>query len=88
MTTTKTYILEVQRLYPNLNPEENGEYKHVSCMNICFGTEKDAANYYNFHNPHMRKLDRSSLISDRDPITNLRYVITRYHGQHKSISPF
>jgi hypothetical protein len=54
------YILEAQRFNVNghtIYPEWNGKFEHIGYMNKLFRTKKEASEYYNQFNPHMRLLN-------------------------------
>lgn len=63
------YILEVQRFG---SIKYNGKFEHIGYMSKLFTTKKEAANYYDFHNSHLRKLNtHGTWVSDWDPMTKL-----------------
>jgi hypothetical protein len=67
----------------------NGMKEHVGYMNKIFKTKKEAVEYYDLHNPHMRSLNaHNTWASDWDPDTRLIYVVRKYTGEIKKISPF
>jgi hypothetical protein len=87
-----TYILEVQRFdktgYFN-HIRWNGKYEHIGYMNKLFPTKKDAADYYNMHNKHMRKLNAHGCWNSAwDPKTRLRYVVREYYGEYLMLPSF
>ena len=86
------YILEVQRFDPNghiLYPEWNGKSEHIGYMNKVFITKKEAAEYYDLHNPHMRKLNlHRTWAYDNDPNTNLQYIVREHYYEYLKIPPF
>lgn len=85
------YILEVQRFYTYChitNPEWNGKFEHIGYINKLFITKKEASDYYNQFNTHMRQLNENSGASDWDPYTKLRYVVREYLGECLKIQPF
>jgi len=70
------YVLEVQ----HFQKKEAGFFYdgdvHMGYMNKVFRTKKAAANYYDLHNTHMRKLNTfDTWKSDWDPVTRYRYVV-------------
>jgi hypothetical protein len=78
-----TYVLEVvERLSP-------GKYKHVGYMQSKFTTIQDACQYYDKHNPHMRKLNAlKTFKSDWDPDTKLFYIVREDCGSVNNIPSF
>ena len=67
------YVLEVLQFI-----EDDGfrKIKHIGYMKGKFKTKKDAADYYDRHNPHMRSLNAyNTYCSDWDPNTKLLYVV-------------
>lgn len=86
------YVLEVQRFDPYghlSHPEWNGKYEHIGYMNKVFKTKNEAAEYYNTHNPHMRRLNAySTWRSDWDSETHLRYIVRQYGGEYLKIEAF
>jgi hypothetical protein len=76
------YVLEVQKYVNSLS-------EHVGYMNKVFRTKQEACEYYDKHNPHMRKLNtHKSLRSDWDPTTHLLYVVRSYYSEILDIQPF
>jgi len=65
-----TYGLEVvKRVSP-------GKYEHIGYMQSNFSTTLEACQYYDKHNPHMRKLNAfKTFKSDWDPETYLFYIV-------------
>ena len=86
------YILEVQRFDShghNIHPEWNGKYEHIGYMNKLFQTKKEASDYYDKFNPHMRSLNaHNTWCSDWDPKNNLKYIVRKNFGEYLKISPF
>jgi hypothetical protein len=85
------FVLEVLKYYPNVEDKIrlNGMYEHVGYMDAVFKSKKEAAEYYNMYNDHMRKLDsHKTWCSDYDPNTYLLYIVREYYGQSKLIPPF
>jgi len=79
----ETFILEAQ-----LWVEMEG-YKHVGYMKALFNFRNEAADYYNIHNSHMRKLNAlHTWRSDWDKNTKLRYVVRSYQGEILDFPPF
>ena len=55
-----------------------GKYKHIGYMRIRFKTKKEACDYYDHYNPHMRKLNaHNNYRSDWDPETKLLYIVRK-----------
>ena len=68
---------------------EAGTFVHVGYMNAKFQTRKDAASYYNRHNPHMRSLNaHNTWASDWDPVTRLKYIVREDYNVQQTIAPF
>jgi hypothetical protein len=86
------YILEVQKVYPDghlLHPEWNGKNEHLGYINMIFKTKKQACDYYDKHNPHLRPLNaHNTYRSDWDTETYIEYVIREYGGEYLKIPPF
>lgn len=78
-----TYVLEVvERLSP-------GKYEHIGYMQSKFTTIQAACQYYDKHNPHMRKLNaHRTFKSDWDPETKLFYIVREDCGLNLNIPPF
>jgi hypothetical protein len=86
---SKQYMLEVQYFHDDKYSYSNTRFTHLGYITKIFKSKKDASNYYNQHNPHMKPLNEcESQVSDYDPNTKLRYIIRRYYGEYLSISPF
>lgn len=69
------YVLEVVKY------EENNDPIHVGYMQIIFNNIKEARDYYNENNQHMRQLKKyNDFMSDCDPDTNLAYIIRNDYG--------
>jgi hypothetical protein len=82
-----SYILEVQKFIQH--PLENKGFQHVGYMKRSFKTKKEACEYYDLHNPRMRKLNaHNTYISDWDPDTHLRYVVRSFDREILTIEPF
>ena len=85
---TKSYVLEVVQ-FVEKEDGENMNFKHVGYMNIKFNTKKEACDYYEKCNPHLRPLNAyGDYKSDWDPKTQLLYIVRRYYGLFSSIPPF
>lgn len=86
------YILEVQLFSVRghiEHPEWNGKSEHVGYMNKIFKTKRDACEYYNIHNPHMRRLNsHHTWRSDLDPTTHLMYIVREYYSEYLKVPPF
>ena len=67
-----------------------GTFIHVGYMDATFRTKKDAASYYDRHNPHMRSLNaHNTWQSDWDPVTKLKYIVRRHCcNVVRTIAPF
>jgi hypothetical protein len=87
------YIIEVQK-FTNTSPnpartEKLGMYVHIGYMNKVFLTTKEASDYYDKFNPHMRPLNaHKTLRSDWDPKSYLRYIVREYSGEYGIIPSF
>ena len=86
------YILEVQRFDCDghiIHPEWTGKFEHIGYMNKLFRTKKEASEYYNQFNPHMRLLNaHKNWRSDWNSDTKLRYIVREYSGEYLKIEPF
>ena len=68
---------------------KGGKQEHVGYMRAHFRTKKDAASYYDRHNPHMRGLNElNTWESDWDPSTSLMYIVREDHHLIQTIPPF
>jgi hypothetical protein len=86
-----TYVLEVARFITNYDEADarGGQLEHMGYMKAKFRTKKDAASYYDRHNPHMRNLNaHGTWRSDWDPDTRLMYIVREDHDILDSIQPF
>ena len=79
-----SYVLEVVKF----NSESGNE--HMGYMDAKgFRTKTAACDYYNKHNPHMRKLNAyNTYESDWVPITNLSYIVRKDFAINCNIPPF
>jgi len=79
-----SYVLEVVKF------NSKSGFEHLGYMNPkCFRTKNAACEYYNKHNPHMRKLNaHNTYESDWDPITKLSYIVRKDYGINCNIPPF
>lgn len=86
------YIFEALKFFHDgfiLHPEWNGLCEHIGYMNKIFMTKKQACDYYNEYNKHMRKLNTNNTIrSDYDPETKILYVLREYGGEYLKLPPF
>ena len=85
------FVLEVVRFIRDRDEwiAKNGKLEHVGYMRAHFKTKKDAASYYDRHNPHMRRLNaHNTWESDWDPITTLKYIVRQDHDINQTIAPF
>ena len=86
------YILEVQRFYENIHnlyPEWNGKSEHIGYMNKIFKTKKEASDYYDKYNSHMRSLNaHNNWCSDWDPNTRLMFIVREYFYEHLKLPAF
>lgn len=81
------YILEVQ-VFVQDPPNIRGFY-HVGYMNKVFKIKKEASDFYDLYNPHMRSLNaHNTWNSDWDPKTCLRYIVREFFGEHLSFPSF
>jgi hypothetical protein len=85
------FVLEVVRFIRDRDEwmAKGGKMEHIGYMRAHFRTKKDAASYYDRHNPHMRGLNaHNTWASDWDPITHLMYIVRKYHHLNQTIPPF
>ena len=86
------YVLEVQKFVIDghkLHPEWNGKSEHVGYMNKIFKTKKEACNYYDKFNPHLRSLNaHNTWRSDWDPETKLMYIVRELYSEYLKIPSF
>jgi len=87
-----SYILEVQKFNPeghNEYPSWNGKSEHIGYLNKVFKTRKEASDYYDKFNPHMRPLNAyNKWRSDWDPNSGLMYIVRERFYEYLKISPF
>jgi hypothetical protein len=78
------YILEVVKF-----SRESG-YEHIGYMDARgFRTKNAACDYYDKHNPHMRKInEHNTYASDWDSNTKLRYIVRKDFAINCTIPPF
>ena len=83
-------MLEVQRYEaPKAPYTANGCFIHVGYLNKWFRTRRAAAQYYDQHNVHMRKLNaHNKWASDWDPVSKLRYVVRKLDREVRTIEGF
>ncbi len=85
------FVLEVVRFIDDRDEwmAKGGKQEHVGYMRAHFRTKKDAASYYDRHNPHMRGLNaHNTWNSDWDPTTSLLYIVREDHHLIQTIPPF
>lgn len=86
------YVLEVVRFITDSEEWRNksGKFEHVGYMRAKFRTKRDAASYYDRHNPHMRGLNaHGNWRSDWDPKgMNLMYIVREDHHMNDDLPPF
>ena len=85
------FVLEVVRFIQDRDEwmAKGGKQEHVGYMRAHFRTKKDAASYYDRHNPHMRGLNaHNTWASDWDPNTSLMYIVREDKHLNHTISPF
>ena len=86
------YILEVQYFNSDgheIHPEWNCKCEHIGYMNKVFKTKKEASDYYDKFNPHMRSLNtHNTLRSDWDPNTKLMYIVRERFYEYLKIPAF
>lgn len=86
------WTLEVTEFFPNVQYGDDGETwkeRHVGYIQGHFRSKKDAADYYDRHNPHMRKLNAfNDWRSDWDPKTHLRYIVRKAYNLRQTVPPF
>lgn len=84
------YVIEVVKFETNMDSAMRNSTKlfHVGYMNKIFTTKKEAIDYYNKHNRHMRRMNEDDLCSDWDPDTCLKYIIRENYGIYSNIVPF
>jgi hypothetical protein len=86
------YILEVQKF--NINghidfPAYTGKCEHIGYMNKLFKSKKEAAEYYDKYNPHMRKLNAiENWCSDWDPSSCLMYIVREHFYEYLKLPSF
>jgi len=84
----KYYVLEVVR-YITEKEIHDIKQQHVGYMKAKFRTKKDACDYYDRHNTHMRSLNAfGTYESDWDPTTKLKYIVRRDYLLMDSIDTF
>ena len=80
------WVLEVGIFQPRL--PNKGRF-HLGYMKKFFRTRKDACEYYDRCNPHMRPLNaHGTYRSDWDPQTHLFYVVRANHCFNARMEPF
>ena len=86
-----TYVLEVVRFLTEQDEwlAKGGKFEHVGYMKGNFRTKKNAASYYDRHNPHMRSLNaHNTYRSDWDPDTELLYIVREDHDVNGTVDCF
>lgn len=88
------FCLEVVRYSPHQN-DNTPRFVHVGYMNKWFKTRREAVEYYDNKNPHMRSIKLLSTDghtytykSDWDPENGLAYIVREFYGIDAHISPF
>jgi hypothetical protein len=77
------YVLEVVKYI-----SDEG-YEHIGYMKSKFKTKKEACEYYDKHNPHMRQLNaHNTYKSDWDPVTKLSYIVRKDYMLIGTAEPF
>ncbi len=67
----------------------NGRCEHIGYMNKIFKTKKEACDYYNKFNPHMRSLNaHGKYCSDWDPKNCLMYIVREFHYENINLPNF
>ena len=87
----RTFVLEVVRFIRDREEStaKGIKMEHVGYMRARFRTKKNAASYYDRHNPHMRGLNaHNTWASDWDPTTALMYIVRENHHLNETIAPF
>ena len=88
------YILEVVKYItekdgPNGWTTKGTHYEHLGYMNKTFKTKREACEYYDVHNTHMRPLNAvGNYVSDWDPNTRRMYIVRKDYTLYASIPPF
>jgi len=78
-TNDDLFVLEVLRFNPGASPRT----EQVGYMRKIFLTRKQAVEFYNAHNPHLRRIDAYGQTFDRsdwDPKTRLFYIVRMFTG--------
>jgi hypothetical protein len=77
------YVFEV------VSRDVNGKQEHIGYMKHKFKTKKEACDYYDKHNPHMRPLNaHNTYKSDWDPTTKLLYIVRKDYMLTDNIENF
>jgi hypothetical protein len=85
------YVLEVVKYITGKEDliTKDGRYQHVGYMKVKFETKEECCEYYDRHNPHMRRLNYlGTYISDWDPKTALLYIVREDFMLNASVAPF
>ena len=86
-----SFVLEVVRFIRDRDEwmAKRRKREHVGYMRARFCTMKDAASYYDRHNPHMRGLNAlNTWASDWDPTTSLMYIVRQDDHFILTVPPF
>ena len=86
-----SFVLEVVRFIQDREEwmAKGSKKEHVGYMRANFRTKKDAASYYDRHNPRMRGLNaHNTWASDWNPSTGLMYIVREDHDLIQTIPPF
>jgi len=79
------FVLEVLRFQST----GDDHFEHVGYMRARFMYKKDAASYYDRHNPRMRALNaHGTWTSDWDPHTNLAFTVRTDRHVRQTVAPF
>jgi hypothetical protein len=63
--------------------------RHLGYMKKIFRTRKEACEYYNTHNPHLRSINaHGTYKSDWDPVNHKFYIVRKFHCIKMTIPPF
>jgi hypothetical protein len=90
MSLKPPYMLEVQKYIEDAHAKKlNGRFKHVGYIKKLFRSKREACEYYDMHNPHMRSLNaHRTYKSDWDPETKLRYLVRKCWGECRRLHGF
>lgn len=85
------FVLECVRFITDTDEwrAKGGKLEHVGYVQAIFQSKKEAASYYDRHNPHLRRLNAyKTWSSDWDPVTHLKYIVREHHRVIQTIPPF